>query len=216
MSITKLFPLGMLKRYQAPKSYIDDINLDDFKYTQYEKGDKQRTPKFDNILMLPELTELKKFVMDSAKDFLDTVLEMKYEEFFITESWINISTKGDNQRLHNHSNSILSGVHYLKTEENHPPLIFKKQSQQTEPFMSIREHHKKNYDTMSFPCTQDTMVVFNSYMYHMHFKNKIDTDRISLSWNGLVNFATNSDNLNTLSFDRTAYTRPCVFIKKET
>ena len=46
----------MLKRYQAPKSYIDDINLDDFKYTQYEKGDKQRTPKFDNILMLPELT----------------------------------------------------------------------------------------------------------------------------------------------------------------
>ena len=89
-----------------------------------------------------------------------------------------------------------------------------------EPFISLTEHYKKGNpntaSTLGFPCTQDTMVVFNSYMYHMHFKNKIDTDRISLSWNGLVNFATNSDNLNTLSFDRTAYTRPCVFIKKET
>ena len=118
------------------------------------------------------------------------------------------------------SNSIVSGVIYLKSEEGHPPLKFRKQKQEFEPFISLTEHYKKgNPNTaheLAFPCTQDTMLVFNSFLYHGHDASTLESERIGLAWNGLVNFATKDKDLYRLSFDTNAYTRPCVFSREET
>ena len=219
MNEMPIFPIGMVKQYKAPKSYYDTFDIRDYTFEQYAGQTKFRTQKINNILLRPEMAELKAFCEESAIDYLDNVLQMEYEEFFITESWLNVSAKGGLQKIHNHSNSIVSGVIYLKSEEGHPPLKFRRQKQEFEPFISLTEHYKKgNPNTaheLAFPCTQDTMLVFNSYLYHGHDVSQLESERIGLAWNGLVNFATKDKDLYRLSFDNNAYTRPCVFVREE-
>jgi uncharacterized protein (TIGR02466 family) len=204
MTGVPLFPTGLVKQYHTPKPFIDNLDLSKFTFEKFKGQTKLRTEKFNNILLQPEFQEIRVWVENCAKDFLDNVLQMEYEEFFLTESWLNISGKGGYQKVHNHSNSIISGTLYLKSEENHPPLEFKKQKMEFEPFISLTEHYKKGNpntaNTLAFPCTQNSMFVFNSYLYHGHGASQIESERIGLAWNGLVNFVEKDKDLYRIKF----------------
>ena len=204
MSGIPLFPTGIVQPYTAPKSFMNTLDLSKFTFERFDGQTKLRTQKFNNILLHPEFQEVKAWIQECAEDFLDNALEMEYEEFFFTESWLNISGKGGYQKVHNHSNSIISGTLYLKSEEKHPPLEFKKQKMEFEPFISLTEHYKKGNpntaSTLGFPCTQDTMIVFNSHLYHGHDANKLESERVGLSWNGLVNFVEKDKDLYRIRF----------------
>jgi uncharacterized protein (TIGR02466 family) len=204
MTGVPLFPTGLVKQYHTPKPFIDNLDLSKFTFEKFKGQTKLRTEKFNNILLQPEFQEIRVWVENCAKDFLDNVLQMEYEEFFLTESWLNISGKGGYQKVHNHSNSIISGTLYLKSEENHPPLEFKKQKMEFEPFISLTEHYKKGNpntaNTLAFPCTQNSMFVFNSYLYHGHGASQIESERIGLAWNGLVNFVEKDKDIYRIKF----------------
>jgi len=204
MSGIPLFPTGIVQPYTAPKSFMNTLDLSKFTFERFDGQTKLRTQKFNNILLHPEFQEVKAWIQECAEDFLENALEMEYEEFFFTESWLNISGKGGYQKVHNHSNSIISGTLYLKSEEKHPPLEFKKQKMEFEPFISLTEHYKKGNpntaSTLGFPCTQDTMLVFNSHLYHGHDANKLESERVGLSWNGLVNFVEKDKDLYRIRF----------------
>ena len=204
MSGIPLFPTGIVQPYTAPKSFMNTLDFSKLTFERFDGQTKLRTQKFNNILLHPEFQEVKAWIQECAEDFLDNALEMEYEEFFFTESWLNISGKGGYQKVHNHSNSIISGTLYLKSEEKHPPLEFKKQKMEFEPFISLTEHYKKGNpntaSTLGFPCTQDTMLVFNSHLYHGHEANKLESERVGLSWNGLVNFVEKDKDLYRIRF----------------
>ena len=204
MTGVPLFPTGMVKQYHAPSHFLDTVDLTNVSFEKFAGQTKLRSEKFYNILLEPEFKEVHDFVEESAKDFLDNVMQIEYEEFFVTESWLNISGKGGYQKIHNHSNSIISGTLYLKSEEGHPPLNFRKQKMEFEPFISLTEHYKKGNpntaSTLSFPSTEDTMLVFNSHLYHGHDENQIKSERIGLAWNGLVNFIEKDKDLYRLRF----------------
>tara|TARA_B100000745_G_scaffold282366_1_gene215661 strand:+ start:29 stop:655 length:627 start_codon:yes stop_codon:yes gene_type:complete len=204
MSGIPLFPSGIVQPYTAPKSFMNTLDLSKFTFEQFDGQTKLRTQKFNNILLHPEFKEVKAWIQECAEDFLENALEMEYEEFFFTESWLNISGKGGYQKVHNHSNSIISGTLYLKSEEGHPPLEFKKQKMEFEPFISLTEHYKKGNpntaSTLGFPCTQNTMLVFNSHLYHGHDASQVESERVGLSWNGLVNFIEKDKDLYRIRF----------------
>ena len=206
MTGVPIFPTGIVKQYLTAESFMDDLDLSKFTFEKYKGQTKLRTEKFNNLLLHPEFKEIRIWVEGCAKDFLDNVLEMEYEEFFITESWMNICEKGAYQNTHNHSNSILSGVLYLKSRPGHPPLEFKKQKMEFEPFISLTEHYKKGNPntahTLAFPCTQNTMLVFNSHLYHGHDASVLEEERISIAWNGLVNFVEKDKDLYRIRFVR--------------
>ena len=204
MSGIPLFPTGIVQPYTAPKSFMNTLDFSKLTFERFDGQTKLRTQKFNNILLHSEFQEVKAWIQECAEDFLDNALEMEYEEFFFTESWLNISGKGGYQKVHNHSNSIISGTLYLKSEEKHPPLEFRKQKMEVEPFISLTEHYKKGNpntaSTLGFPCTQDTMLVFNSHLYHGHDANKLESERVGLSWNGLVNFVEKDKDLYRIRF----------------
>jgi uncharacterized protein (TIGR02466 family) len=202
MNGVPLFPTGVVKPYITPKSFMETLDLSKVTFEQFDGQTKLRTQKFNNILLQTEFKEVKEWIQKCAEDFLDNVLQMEYEEFFFTESWLNISGRGGYQKVHNHSNSIISGTLYLKSEKGHPPLEFKKQKMEWGPFISLTEHYKRGNpntaNTLAFPCTQDTMLVFNSY--HGHDASKIESERIGLAWNGLVNFVEKDKDLYRIKF----------------
>ena len=204
MNGVPIFPIGIVKQYTASRPFMHTLDLSSFEFERFKGQTKLRTKKFNNILLHPKFEEIKIWIEECAKDFLDNVMQMEYEEFFFTESWLNISGKGGHQNFHNHSNSIISGTLYLQSEEGHPPLEFRKQKMEFEPFISLTEHCRKgNPNTarsLAFPCTQDTMLVFNSYLYHGHEASQMESERIGLAWNGLVNFVEKNKDLYRIRF----------------
>ena len=206
MSAVPLFPTGLVKQYQAPKTFMNEIDFTEFEFHLFPGQTKLRSDKFTNILTAPQFAEVRKFVEESACDFLDNEMQIEYEEFFLTDSWLNISQKGGYQKVHNQSNSIVSGTLYLKSVPEHPPLNFKKQKAEDGPFISLTEHFKKGNphtaSDLAFPCTQDTMLVFNSHLYHGHDASQVESERIGLSWNGLVNFVEKDKDLYRIRFEK--------------
>ena len=204
MTDVPIFPSGIVKQYLTPKSFMDDLDLSRLEFEKFKGATKLRTKKFHNLLLQPEFKEIKIWVEECAKDFLDNVLKMEYEEFFLTESWMNISGKGGYQKIHNHANSIISGVLYLKSKSEHPPLEFKKQKIEFEPFISLAEHYKlgnpNTAHTLAFPCTENTMLIFNSHLHHGHEASVIEEERVGIAWNGLVNFVEKDEDLYRIRF----------------
>ena len=195
-----VFPAGVIKPYTAPKSFIDSLDLTEFS----GENVNNHIYKFNNILLQPEFKEIKIWVDECAKDYLDNVLELEYEEFFLTSSWVNIMHKGEHYLLHNHENSIISGVLYLKSEPVHPPLTFNKYKMETGPFISLEGRYKKTNPntahTLKYPCKQDTMIIFNSHLIHGHDANELESERIGIAWNGLVNFVEKDKDLYRIRF----------------
>ena len=204
MSGVPIFPSGIIKQYISPISFGDNTDLTKFTYEQFKGSTKLRTEKFKNILLDPSLKDLKTWIEMQAKDYLDNELGIDYDEFFFSESWININGKGGDQKVHNHSNSIVSGTYYLKSLDGHPPLDFHKVKSENEPFISLTEHYAQgNPNTtskVSFPSTQDSMLVFQSQLYHGHMASELEENRIGLSWNALVNFKQKDKNIYRIRF----------------
>tara|TARA_R110002020_G_scaffold136543_1_gene304436 strand:- start:1223 stop:1852 length:630 start_codon:yes stop_codon:yes gene_type:complete len=204
MNGVPIFPSGIVKQYISPIPFGDNTDLTKFTYEQYKGSTKLRTEKFKNILLDPSLKDLKTWIEIQAKDYLDNELGIDYEEFFFSESWININGKGGDQKVHNHSNAIISGTYYLKSLDGHPPLDFHKVKSENEPFISLTEHYAQgNPNTtskVSFPSTQDSMLVFQSQLYHGHMASELEENRIGLSWNALVNFKQKDKNIYRIRF----------------
>lgn len=111
------------------------------------------------------------------------------KELVLLNTWLNINSKGSYNLLHTHPNSILSGVFYIKTCKDHPPFIiddhtnnkflkeslgFQKDYKQDNPILNT------NYQ---YQAINGFAFIFPSYMPHRVEENKIDIDRISLSFN---------------------------------
>ena len=204
MSGVPIFPSGIVKQYISKITFGDNTDLTKFTYEQFKGSTKLRTEKFKNILLDSSLKDLKTWIEIQAKDYLDNELGIDYEEFFFSESWININGKGGDQKVHNHSNAIISGTYYLKSLDGHPPLDFHKVKSENEPFISLTEHYAQgNPNTtskVSFPSTQDSMLVFQSQLYHGHMASELEENRIGLSWNALVNFKQKDKNIYRIRF----------------
>jgi hypothetical protein len=204
MSGVPIFPAGIVKQYNSPIPFVNTIDLNQFSYETFKGSTKLRTEKYLNILLDPSMKYIATWIEMQAKDYLDNELGLEYEEFFFSESWLNISGRGSEQGIHNHSNSIISGTYYLKSEDRHPPLEFYRSKYDSVPFISLTEHYKKgNPNTaskLSFPCTQDSMIVFQSQLYHGHAPNDLDKERIGLSWNALVNFRQDDKSIYRVRF----------------
>ena len=204
MSGVPIFPSGVVKQYISPIPFGDNTDLTKFTYEQFKGSTKLRTEKFKNILLDPSLKDLKTWIEIQAKDYLDNELGIDYDEFFFSESWININGKGGDQKVHNHSNAIISGTYYLKSLDGHPPLDFHKVKSENEPFISLTEHYAQgNPNTtskVSFPSTQDSMLVFQSQLYHGHMASELEENRIGLSWNILVNFKQKDKSIYRIRF----------------
>jgi uncharacterized protein (TIGR02466 family) len=133
------------------------------------------------VLELDALAEIKKFCTESIKSFAEETLSIADTEFRVTQSWLNISKKGQYHPRHTHPNSVFSGVFYLNVSEG-DQLVF---------------HRQRDVGSFSFPKSsendftrlqQEVMVengdllIFPSWMEHS-VPNTDSEKRVSLAFN---------------------------------
>ena len=193
MSGVPIFPAGVVKIYESPTKFSETFDLKNFPTQKHHGSSKWRSEKFYNVLLHESLTELHDWVKTCIDDYLANEIFMKYSDYFVSESWLNVNQQGGSQPVHSHPNSILSGTYYVQTLPEHPPLEFHRcRPSDQQPFILLNEQYSKIHpnttNKVGFPTVQDTMIMWQSPLYHAHAPLQVEGQRISLSWTALVNF----------------------------
>ncbi len=106
--------------------------------------------------------------------------------------WININGKGHYNKTHHHSLSHLSGVFWIKIPSNGGNLEFVSPHdfvQATEMRFYTQKYKEDNnlFSTFEFYPIEGRIVIFPSFLLHRVLPHTSDEDRISVSFNLVLN-----------------------------
>ena len=108
--------------------------------------------------------------------------------FKITNAWININPIGGSNGLHNHPNSHLSGVFWVKIPKDSGNLVFKNPHSFVENSTLTRYSDQltsssNKYESYYLEPQEGQFDLFPSHIHHKVRENLSDKDRISISFN---------------------------------
>ena len=143
---------------------INSINKVDLGQYDYFKG--------EHTTSYPATAEQTPYILDYHKDIEDKIInEVFIPNQRMQDSWCNIQGKDSTLDFHNHPNSIVSGIIFLKADENSSKLVFQNPTSLTKEIHQITP-------------TKGLMVMWPSYLRHGSGDsiNK-SAERIVLSFN---------------------------------
>ncbi len=135
---------------------------------------------------VPAVATFASLVLERAREF---GLAHKWSfpshmQLIMREIWANANCKYAYNNVHNHPNSLLSDVYYVKVEGDCGDLLFfdpRKQASMTQPEFS--ERTQINSSIQSISPEAGTLIIFPSWLDHSVNQNLSDADRISMSFN---------------------------------
>lgn len=112
-------------------------------------------------------------------------------EFYITDSWINIHTRGQFAGPHVHHNSLISGVLYLKAAETSGDLVFHRDALSLIPFppaldLDLDAYNLYNCESWGHKPKTNDICLFPSVVMHSVDPSQSDEERWCLAFNVFV------------------------------
>ena len=137
------------------------------------------------LLDAPTLIELRAVIEKKLDYYLKSILKVD-NEIYITNSWLNKTNYKEQHFLHNHSNSILSGMYYINTEDSLPLITFNRM--QTPFLLNFipKEFTIFNSTEWSIPVENGCLIIFPSSLYHYVKINETTNTRTSIAFNSFV------------------------------
>jgi uncharacterized protein (TIGR02466 family) len=134
-----------------------------------------------HILELPEFANIKAAVLEAVNQYTNEVMGWEGYEYYISLSWANINPTGSSHHVHNHTNSLLSGVYYIRSCDG----FIRLHAPQTNSMLSFTptEYNIWNSSTWGLPVKDNSIVIFPSTTYHSVDPNTSDQSRISIAFN---------------------------------
>jgi uncharacterized protein (TIGR02466 family) len=135
-----------------------------------------------NIIDNPMLVDLREFIVESVIQANNTI-GLKNNVIF-SGSWFSINRLHSTHMPHNHIPSTWSGVYYVQATEEDAQLTFiDKNKESSWPWANNKE--MTVYSTPHFSITPKTgrLIIFPAYLTHMVDEQKVDAERIAISFN---------------------------------
>jgi len=136
-----------------------------------------------DLLKVVDFDTLHSKILTHVKVYADSLGAVS-DNLYLTESWLNVATKGDYQEYHCHTDSVISGVFYIDVPIGSPPIIFKNiHSQFDMCTLRYRTLGPINYAHCNYQPEDNKLILFRSYLPHMVPTMSVDGLRISMSFN---------------------------------
>jgi hypothetical protein len=190
----KIFPLFSIPLLQLHATdYVNDvIDLNNIPYEEFYNNRSQQYTmnSLDQNILLDERFK-------NIKDIIDAgVAEYVYGQLKIPPtinlklvcSWMLLGFPGCITSTHMHTNSMFSGVFYIKSEENCGNIVFTPyQSQMTYTTPTVRPYPTEYniFNSLTWTVTPKTndLLVFPSHLQHEVTENVSDTVRCAIAFN---------------------------------
>ena len=139
----------------------------------------------EHLLENPKYERLKEVCLRYAQDYFTDVMKYRYP-LHITNSWLNVTQENQEHMMHNHTNSMVSGILYLKTMGSVPSIMF---TSNTPTFMlnlQRDEANMLNSMVWELPVEDNCIVLFPSQCFHSVKRNLSSNERISIAFNTFI------------------------------
>jgi uncharacterized protein (TIGR02466 family) len=178
--------------FSAPLYYstVDNNSLKSIKEiaeTQVYRDDYKLSIT-DSDYLIDKLPMLKDNIIHHTNNFLYNVLDIREDfKYYFPDSWFVRVLPGGTGSLHNHNNSLFSGIVYIDTQENSGDLVFEKLDKASTPSITPEIPYKNNniFNTLDYlvkPKKGD-ILIFPSYLYHQITINLSSNVRYSFAFN---------------------------------
>jgi|TARA_B110000977_G_C10907215_1_gene427728 uncharacterized protein (TIGR02466 family) len=180
-----LFPTVIAKKSIAVEFTTDEINS--LYSTDIFLQNLGNGLSFNEFLLNdPKFKRLKQLCLDHAQEYFTDIMKYDYD-LHMTNSWLNVTQSGQEHMLHNHTNSMVSGVLYLKTSDSTPSISFNNLSPAFLLNLKPEEHTMFNSMEWELPVEDNCIVLFPSQCFHYVKKNTSNNERVSIAFNTFVN-----------------------------
>ena len=189
-NILELFPTPIFCRNLNSNLFVDELLVIKQKINEKDTFEISRSKNLTTIegfiLDNWKLSKIKREIAKAVKTFADEILCFNYDNFYITQSWININPPGSSHHTHKHINSVLSGVLFLNTFEGCGNIKFysDQYTQHFSPKVTFKEDNRFTWGHYYVKPVNYDLLIFPSHLQHCVDKNiTSDGKRISLSFN---------------------------------
>jgi len=196
-NVADIFPTPLFSYHVADKEAMNAYLFDFVNKVRKEEGwDEATLATMEETLehlqsddQLHHREDAKQFVdlaLTATREVLE-FLQYKYEDVHITSFWFNVSRPGYSHKNHVHPNNVLSGVYYLKTSPECGAIVFDDPRPQANVLLpDIKELTPFNNHTYAVVPEPGQIVMFPSWLAHRVAINRSDKERISLSFNVML------------------------------
>ena len=169
-----------------------DLSLDESELQDIESiieggmhNNKYNSTSNDSYIFNTKLGKIKEFCEQHIASYVEKVISPKKPlEFYITQSWLNVTRHGESHQQHWHPNSIVSGVFYISTVENDGICFHNPLSKEQEMVNVLSASHNMfNSGQRILPVKTLDLILFPSWIEHNVNTNQGDEDRISIAFN---------------------------------
>jgi len=131
-------------------------------------------------------TQLEARIRRHVKTFAAALeFDLKGREIFMTDCWVNIMPPAAAHAMHLHPLAFLSGTYYVATPPGCPGLTF--EDPRLDRFMAAppRRPDAKPASKahVTYPAEAGNLILFESWLRHGVASNRVDAERISISFN---------------------------------
>ena len=196
--IHSIFPTPVYFSTLDRKLSNEELNFVKKSKKDFYKNEGNITSNNTYILEEKPFKILKKDLMIMVEDYFNKVLSTKNVEPYITQSWLNYTETNQFHHIHEHPNSLVSGVFYIDADKDNDKIkFFNKAYRQIKP--EVREWNIWNSESWWFGVETGKIVLFPSSLTHCVEVKQGTNTRISLAFNVFIKGAIgNNKNLTEL------------------
>lgn len=186
--IQSLFPIP-LGVYDLDRE-IKSNEISAIKSLKYYANQGNQTSENTSIFDLSALRFIREFAEQSIADYCKEAYSITDKvEMYITQSWANHTKPTEWHHAHKHSNSIVSGVFYIETNDNDKISFLQANSMNpvvTYYHLPFKDYTAYNGATWWMPSIKGRLYLFPSNLEHEVTKVEGNKDRWSISFNTFI------------------------------
>ena len=183
-TINSLFPIPVYMTSMERPFTKQELKFVNEQKNYCYKNEGNFNTKDNYILNRKEFKNIKKFLNQCCKDYLDKIICPKNNiDLYITQSWLNYTKENQYHHKHEHPNSVISGVLYFDSDKKNDTIKFFSDIKYLQIKPEVDKYNIWNSSSWWFPVETGKLVMFPSSTTHQVDLKKGSNTRVSLAFN---------------------------------
>jgi uncharacterized protein (TIGR02466 family) len=186
MEILEIFP-DIISTHIIEEKYLNKI-LDSKHIENLMVNDKNYISEEKYLLDNIEYKHLKAKIEELLnKHFLKVCSPINKDlHVYITQSWINVTNKGESHHLHNHANSMFSGVLYIEVRDSDSIIFMKNNARASILSLEVTNTRLNSTEWPVNSLRKGGVVILPSKLMNMVPPVEYEGNRVSIGFNTFI------------------------------
>ena len=138
----------------------------------------------NNTLHLREtFAEFTKIISEEIRVFAETKsVDLRDSGIFIQRCWLNVFNKGNSMDVHNHPNSVFTGIYFVKAPAGGARLLLRSPTKDTGFAIPVTDENELNRDLAVHEPKEGGLILFDSHVLYNFHLHDIEDEHINLTF----------------------------------